>query len=380
MHRESKQSPSSPDSGYTPRLIAWEVTKRCTLHCRHCRAAAENIAYQDEFTLDECQRLLDDMTRFTPPPIMILTGGDPLLREDIFEVIAYGHALGLRMVIALCGQGLTPPILQRLKEAGILKISFSLDGSSAATHDAFRREHGSFDAVLRGMAYARQVGLPFQVNSTIAKHNLSELPDILELAIRCGADAFHPFLLVPTGNARNLLDLELSPEEYETTLHWIYAQSQTRPIMVKPTCAPHYYRIMLQQQNTLPPDMAAGSEGHGSSTGSGHGLATMTKGCLGGQGFAFISHIGKVQICGFLDVECGDVRATDFDFKTIWDNSPVFREIRNTDGYHGKCGVCEYRNVCGGCRARAYNVSGNYLDSEPFCTYLPRAMRDKPES
>ncbi|GAK53965.1 radical SAM domain protein [Candidatus Moduliflexus flocculans] len=362
-----------------PRLIAWEVTRRCTLNCLHCRASAQNIPYQNEFSFAECRRLLDGMTCFSPPPIIILTGGDPMLRDDIFEIISYGSSLGLRMVIALCGQGLSRDILERLKACGILKISFSLDGSTAATHDAFRREEGAFDAVLRGMALAREVGIPFQVNSTISTYNVNELPAILDLAVQSGADAFHPFLLVPTGNAKDLMDMELSPEAYEKTLLWIYEESQRRSILVKPTCAPHYSRIMRQQSSERQKHSTTfshpGQTGH---SGHPHGsMSSMTKGCLGGQGFAFVSHIGKVQICGFLDVECGDVRQADFDFQQIWETSPVFLEMRDTDGYHGKCGVCEYRNVCGGCRARAYNVTGDYLDSEPFCAYIPE---NRPET
>ncbi len=365
---------------YTPRLIAWEVTRRCSLNCLHCRASAQDIPYQNEFTLKECQRFLEGMVPFSPPPIMIVTGGDPMMREDIFEIIQYGHNLGLRMVIALCGQHLTLDIMHRLKDSGILKISFSLDGGAAASHDAFRRVSGSFDAVLESMKYAREAGIPFQVNSTISKYNVDELPGILDLTLQNGADAFHPFLLVPTGNAKELLDLELEPEEYEKTLHWIYEQSQTQQIMVKPTCAPHYYRIIRQIGPPLPGPPQGGNEkesgmrhspfeeGQG---GTQSDFSSMTKGCLGGQGFAFVSHTGKVQICGFLDIECGDVREADFDFTHIWDTSEVFQEIRNTDGYHGKCGICEYRNVCGGCRARAYNVTGDYLGSEPFCTYEP---------
>jgi radical SAM protein with 4Fe4S-binding SPASM domain len=247
------------------------------------------------------------------------------------------------------------------------------------------------------MEYAKEVGIPFQVNSTISKYNVEELPGILNLTIQSGADAFHPFLLVPTGNAKELLNLELSPEEYEKTLHWIYEQSKAQNIMVKPTCAPHYYRIMRQEGTPSPnpshqgrgtvrslssspnPSHQGRETDRSPQHGRGHGFSTMTKGCLGGQGFAFISHIGKVQICGFLEIECGDVRQAKFDFKTIWDTSKVFQEIRNADGYHGKCGICEYRNVCGGCRARTYNVTGDYLGSEPFCTYIPaiRAGRHK---
>ena len=357
---------ATTEKPYTPRLIAWEVTRRCTLHCVHCRASAQDIPYENEFTLDECQQFLDSMLQFTPPPIMILTGGDPMMREDIYDIIQYGKSLGLRMVIALCGEHLGSEIMRRLRESGILKISFSLDGSTAESHDNFRRVQGSFDTVLQGMEYAREAGIPFQVNSTISKYNVSELPGILAITIKSGADSFHPFLLVPTGNAKELMDMELAPEEYEKALHWIYEQSKSQNIMVKPTCAPHYYRIVRQKEKWQPQSQPATPHGHG------YGFSSMTKGCLGGQGFAFVSHTGKVQICGFLDVECGDVRDTNFEFKPIWDTSKVFQEMRDTDGYHGKCGVCEYRNVCGGCRARAYNVTGDYLESEPFCTYEPK--------
>ncbi len=288
-----------------------------------------------------------------------------MMRSGIYDVIQYGKSIGLRMVIALCGQFLSLDSMQRLKESGILKISFSLDGSSAESHDSFRRVPGSFDAVLQSMDYARQVGIPFQVNSTISRYNIDELPDILNITIQSGADSFHPFLLVPTGNAKELIDMELSPEEYEKTLYWVYEQSKIQNITVKPTCAPHYYRIVRQVGSEQP---------HKTEKGHDQSFSSMTKGCLGGQGFAFVSHTGKVQICGFLDVECGDIRNTYFDFKSIWDNSPVFQEMRDLDGYHGKCGICEYRNVCGGCRARAYNVTGDYLDSEPFCSYKPKLL------
>ncbi len=353
---------------YIPRLIAWEVTRQCTLNCRHCRASAQNIPYQNELTFEECQRVLNALCEFTPPPIVILTGGDPLMRDDIDDIIRSGTQQGLRMVIALCGEFLSPERMQRLQDSGILKISFSLDGSTADTHDAFRGQPGSFDAVFRGIEYAKAVGIPFQMNSTISKLNVNELPDILNLAVQAGADAFHPFLLVPTGKAKDLLDLELAPDEYETTLRWIAAQSVVQPIMVKPTCAPHYYRIIRQERHFRP----ASSHPGGSAHAHGHGFSAMTKGCLGGQGFAFISHVGKVQICGFLEIECGDLRQENFDFKRIWDTSPLLQEIRDIDNYHGKCGVCEFRQVCGGCRARAYSMTGDYLASEPFCTYMPQ--------
>jgi radical SAM protein with 4Fe4S-binding SPASM domain len=184
------------------------------------------------------------------------------------------------------------------------------------------------------------------------------------LAIEIGAAAYHPFLLVPTGRGREMAEQSLTPEEYERTLNWIYEKRESLPILFKPTCAPHYYRILRQRER----------EKGRSVTPQTHGLDAMSKGCMGGQSFAFISHVGKLQICGFLEEECGDLRASDYDFREIWETSPVFLAMRNLDGYHGRCGYCEYRRVCGGCRARAFAATGDYLAEEPFCVYEPKAQ------
>ncbi len=191
------------------------------------------------------------------------------------------------------------------------------------------------------------------------------MPEIFDLAIRLGAVSFHPFLLVPTGRGKELADQEIPPREYERVLTWIYEHRTAAGISLKPTCAPHYYRILRQKEREAGRTVAPET----------HGLDAMTKGCLGGQGFAFVSHVGVVQICGFLDIPAGNLRENGLDFKSVWDNSPLFRQMRDLDNYHGRCGACEYRRVCGGCRARAYATTGDYLAEEPYCVYEPLARR-----
>lgn len=344
---------------WLPKLIAWEVTRSCNLDCIHCRAAARFGPYPNELKTEECIAFLDDVAKAFPSFIIILTGGEPMMRDDIWEIAAHGTKLGLRMVMAPCGFLVTEETAKKMKEVGIQRVSYSIDGLNAESHDNFRRVKGAFDSVMKAIENSKKVGLEFQVNTTITKHNLHELPQILDMVIKLGAKAHHPFLLVPTGRGAELKHLEIPPEEYEKTLTWFYNMRDKVPIQFKPTCAPHYYRIFRQHERekgiTVKPET--------------HGLDAMTKGCMGGQSFAFVSHTGKVQICGFLDVECGDIRKEPF--SKIWDTSKVFKEMRAWDDYEGRCGYCEFRKVCGGCRARAFAFTGNYMEEEPFCTYQP---------
>lgn len=350
------------DKKHLPRLIAWEITRSCEFNCIHCRAAARFGPYQNELRTGEILRTLDNVAKFAKP-IIILTGGDPLLRDDVFEIACYGTQLGLRMVMAPCGKPITDVTVRKLLDSGIRRISVSLDGATAESHDAFRRVSGAFEGAMQVIEAARRNGLEFQVNTTITKQNLKELPQILELTVKLGAVAFNPFLLVPTGRGKELSDQEISPEEYEKVLNWIYEKRDSQPIQFRATCAPHYFRIFRQRERekgrTVTPQT--------------HGLDAMSKGCMGGQSFAFISHVGKVQICGFLETECGDIREANYDFEQIWNTSPVFLAMRDLDNYNGRCGYCEYRTVCGGCRARAFATTGNYLDEEPYCVYQPKA-------
>lgn len=346
------------------RLVSWEITRSCNLHCRHCRAAARKGPYQGELTTAECKRVLRNIAAFARP-IIILTGGEPMLRPDIYHIAEYGTGLGLRIVMASCGALLTEETCSTLKTAGIRRISLSIDGATAQSHDAFRGVVGAFDGVMTGIKAARSAGLEFQINTTITRMNIGELQAIFDLVNSLGAVSFHPFLLVPTGRGRDILDQEISPEEYEMVLNWIYDHRSPTGITLKPTCAPHYYRILRQRERL------AGKTVHPET----HGLDAMTKGCLGGQGFAFISHIGITQICGFLDIPAGDLRENELNLQPVWENSPFFRELRDLDAYHGRCGYCDYRRACGGCRARAYATGGDYLAEEPYCTYEPRGER-----
>ena len=347
---------------YLPRLIAWEVTRRCLLNCVHCRAAARYGPYEDELTTGECYRFLDDVKSFSNP-IIILTGGEPMMRSDIYDIASYGTKLGLRMVMAPCGLLVTEELAQKIKNSGIMRVSLSIDGLTAAQHNAFRRVEGAFEGVMKAIENFKKVGMEFQVNTTITKHNVKDLPQLLEMVINLGAVAYHPFLFVRTGRGKELEDQEILPAEYESTLKWFYEMRDKVLIQFKPTCAPHYYRIFRQGEKEKGKTVTPES----------HGLDAMTKGCMGGQSFAFVSHVGRVQICGFLEEEAGDIKKELF--SKIWDTSQLFKEMRDLDRYHGKCGICEYRKVCGGCRARAFAVSGDYFAAEPFCTYEPARMK-----
>ncbi len=340
------------------RLLAWETTRRCNLDCRHCRAAASLGPYPGELTTDEGIRLLNDVAAMGQA-VIILTGGEPLLREDIYDLAAHGHGLGLRMVMAVNGTLLTPEIARRLREAGIQRVSISIDGATAARHDDLRAVPGAYEGALRGIAACRQAGLPFQINTTVTKANLAELPAIYELAIGLGAAAHHVFVLVPTGRGAEMADQLVSPEEYEEALQWMLARQKEGRLHLKPTCAPQYYRLWRQ-------DARARGEKITPQT---HGMEAMTKGCLGGQGFAFVSYRGEVQACGYLDLVAGNIREQPF--PEIWARSELFRQLRAVDDYRGKCHACQYRKVCGGCRARAYALTGDALAEDPICPYEP---------
>ena len=358
MEKERVPPPHQPSSTPELRMIAWELTRSCNLACVHCRASAERGPFPGELSTTEALKVMDGIAQ-VGKPVIILTGGEPLLRPDIFDLATYGTEKGFRMVMATNGTLFTEETVQRMKASGIQRISISLDVPSSETHDAFRKVKGSFEGSLRGIEMAKQGGLDFQINTTITQINLHLVPDILRLAVDLGAVALHIFLLVPTGRGKELQDQAISPADYEKTLHWFYDQRDKVPLQLKATCAPHYYRILRQR---------AKKEGK-KITPQEFGLDAMTRGCLGGISFCFISHRGQVQPCGYLELNCGNVRETSF--REIWMNAEVFQRLRNTDGYEGKCGRCEFRKVCGGCRARAYEISGDYMSEEPYCVYEP---------
>ncbi len=330
-----------------PRLVAWEVTRRCNLKCRHCRASAGDCAVEGEFSLDEAKAVVDDIASFAKP-VLILTGGEPLMCEWIWDLIAYARERGMTPAVGTNGTLVDDEVARRLAASGVRRISVSLDFPDAVSHDEFRGVEGAFDAAVSGIAAARRAGVEVQVNTTVTRRNWRMLDEMHDLAVRLDAQALHPFLLVPTGRGAGLSGEELGAAEYEEALGWVCRRQRTSPLELKPTDAPQYRRIAIQQ---------------------GVACASRGRGCLAGTGFAFISHVGGVQPCGYFDMTLGNVRETPF--SRIWRESPVFADLRRPERLKGKCGVCEYKAVCGGCRARALAVSGDYLAEEPNCAHVP---------
>jgi len=355
-------------------MIAWEVTRSCNLACGHCRASALRGPYPGELDTEKCLQLLDEIAAFAKP-VIILTGGEPLLRKDIYDIAAYGDAKGLRMVLATNGTFVTEAVAERLLKAGIQRVSISLDGPDAASHDLFRRVPGAFDSSLAGIAAMKKAGLEFQINTTITQANLAQIREIHDLVHRLGAAAHHIFLLVPTGRGKEMADQAITAVAYEKTLNWFYDEGLGCAIQLKATCAPHYYRIFHQRRKEGRGEAAGRPASAGAAAGNpatgegGHPLHSMTRGCLGGSAFCFISHTGQVQPCGYLELDCGQV--AEKGFEEIWNESQIFNDIRDLNRYEGKCGRCEFIGVCGGCRARAYEATGNYLAEEPLCIYRP---------
>jgi heme b synthase len=349
-----------PPADMAPRLVAWEITRACNLACVHCRAAAQYDPDPAELTTTEGLSLIEQIAALNPSTILILTGGEPLMRPDVFDLAAEGTKRGLRVVMAPNGTLITPDTASRMLDSGIQRISVSVDGPTAADHDRFRGVDGAFDRLMEGLEHARRVGLEFQVNTTVTRRNLKQIQQIQDMVVELGAMAHHIFLLVPTGRGRELAEEAISAQEYEDVLSWFYTRQVALDLQLKATCAPHYHRILRQK---------AKADGLKVDTDT-FGLDAVSKGCLGGQGFVFVSHTGQVQPCGYLDLDCGQVREKTF--ADIYRNSPVFTALRDKSQYTGKCGRCEYWNVCGGCRARAYAAEGDHLGQEPLCLYQPK--------
>ena len=400
-----------------PRLVFWEVTKGCNLRCIHCRATATELMSPTDLPTEKAKAIIDQIAAFANP-ILVLSGGEPLYRRDIFELASYATSKGIRVALATNGTLVDKTIAQKIVDAGVKRVSISLDGSNAKTHDAFRGIPGAFDTALQGLKNLRELGMGVQINMTVTRHNAHQLPEVLELARSIGADALHTFLLVPVGCGVEIADREMvPPEEYERILNWFYDKSLEGDIELKATCAPHYFRVVRQRraaerreesyplldapagigptdalmpggtgivinQNVAPAGVGTAGVGRptehrvpkGNHTGhpgaTPDGMNAMTKGCLAGTGVCFISHEGEVFPCGYLPMKSGDLRTQTF--ADIWNHSEVFEQLRDTGNLKGKCGCCEFRNVCMGCRARAYAATGDMLDEEPFCVYQPK--------
>jgi len=340
-----------------PRVVAWEITRRCNLNCVHCRAGGAAGSAEGELSGEECVRFLGKLASFAPGSLLIVTGGEPLVRSDVFELLAAGTRLGLKIVIATCGELVTPDSVESMRAAGIRKMSLSIDGAKAATHDRLRGTKGAFDMVMSAARSAKSSNFPFQVNTVVSKANVQELPALLDLAVCLGADAFHPFLMVPTGRGASIADAELGPGEHDKVLTWLAERAGSAPVDIKPTCSPQYCRILRQR---------------GAKRTRKGKRSMAASGCLGGRSFVFVGYDGEVRACGFLPVQCGHLRRTEFDLRPIWNSSPVFEALRSRSRLSGRCGVCEFREPCGGCRARAYAATGDYLAEDPVCRYEPQ--------
>ena len=349
---------------FIPKWIAWEITRRCNLKCIHCRSSSElEAGSHPDLPLDEAFRVIDDISSYAKP-VIVLSGGEPLLREDVFDIARYGTDKGLRMCLATNGTLVTEDICRKIKDSGIRMVSLSLDGSEETVHDDFRSQKGAFSGTINAARLFKQYGIEFLINSSFTKRNQEEIPKIYRLAKELGATAWYLFMIVPTGRGEAILNELISKEDYEKILDWHYQmEKDEEDLLVRPTCAPHYYRVVLQKSK---------EEGSSFTRRTLKFSTGGSKGCLAGQLIALIDVDGNVLPCSYFPKSAGNIRTQSF--KDIWENSELFKELRDFKKYKGKCGSCEYVNVCGGCRARAYAISGDYLDEEPFCGYIPRKL------
>jgi AdoMet-dependent heme synthase len=363
----------------SPRLIFWETTAGCNLRCIHCRriTVADQLTPQD-LTTAESFRMIDQIVQ-TGKPVFVLSGGEPLFRPDIYEIARYASDAGLPVALATNGTLIDDHVAQKISDSGVKRVSISFDGADAATHDAFRGLPGSFKATIRGFKALRNVGLPVQINTTVANHNKTQLESMLTLAKDLDAVGLHLFLLVPVGCGVEIAEEQMiNAREYEEVLNWLYDTEQNEPdLQLKATCAPHYFRVMRtrraqDKRNGLERELPASHDRQ--LNGHPHGqMHAATKGCLAGTGVCFISHRGEVFPCGYLPVEAGNIRRQSFG--DVWQNSSLFAELRDPDALEGKCGICQFKSLCSGCRARAYGLTGNYLAEEPFCAYEPQTRQ-----
>lgn len=359
------------DFDQAPFTIAWEVTRACAYACVHCRADAIRRRDPRELTTEESLRLVDRLADFGNNPILIFTGGDPMMRRDLYDLVAHATSKGLRCSLTPTATALpTVERLEQAREAGIRRVALSLDAPRPEVHDNFRQVEGSWQRTMDILHRAHEVGLSVQVNTTVARHNIDILEEMVPFIQEVGAVQWSVFFLVPTGRgqAANMV----SAAQHERVFNWLYDLAQTAPFDIKATAAPMYRRVAIERkratQATLPPEAKAPVSFQGAGFRYEDGLHRPTRGVNDGNGFLFISHIGEVQPSGFLPVTAGYVRTDDV--VDVYRNHPIFKALRNPDLYKGSCGTCKYRHVCGGQRGRAYGLTGDYLESDPACVLV----------
>lgn len=347
------------DIQHSPLMLYYEVTQACDLVCKHCRASAQPTAHPQELSSQTARNLIWEASQFPRKPNIVFTGGDPLKRADIYELIAWATECGLTVALTPSATPLaTPSALRRAKEAGVTALGISLDGADPATHDAFRGWEGSFSRTLEILATGRDLGFYLQVNTTITRRNVDQVDAMAELLAGQGIHMWSVFFLVPVG--RGVLEQRISPEEYEFVFQRLWEHAQNQPYAIKTTEAPHYRRYVLEALRHLP---------EGAVSPRAHQLAKrLTVGIGDGKGIMFVSHTGEIYPAGFLPLVCG--RFPQDSLVKTYQEHEVFRALRNPDLLGGKCGTCRYRFVCGGSRARAYAVTGDYLAPEPDCVFF----------
>jgi len=365
----------SPDSKRKLRLLFWESTIRCNLSCAHCRRVETDEEAESDLTTGQARQLIDQLVQVGRAqdfmPILVFSGGEPLCRKDIFELAGYAVSQALKCALATNGTLIDANTARQIKAHGIERVSISLDGATSDVHNKLRMQEGSFEAALNGIQCLNDCDIPFQINMTVTRYNIHQLDDIFGLAQRLGAVAVHLFMLVPVGCGEEFAEEDmLSAEEYEQLLKRITHEEFSGRMEVKVTCGPHYQRVVREQNKAdslLPEQTGAGQTGHK----PGH----ISKGCLAGSGVLFVGHSGDVFPCGYLPVHCGNILQTPIE--KIWSESGDLARMRDPRQLKGKCGICSYRGVCGGCRARAFAATGDYMDSEPMCMYMPDERNHK---
>ncbi len=350
---------------FEPKWIAWEITRRCNLKCVHCRSSSE-LAVQEhpDFSFEQAKAIINDIASYASP-VMVLSGGEPLLRDDVFDIARYGNSKGFRMCLATNGTLVTRETCKEILDSEIKMVSLSLDGARAETHDDFRNQQGAFTGTMNAIRLFNEHGIPFLVNSSFTRRNRDEIPEIYKLVKSLGAKAWYMFMIVPTGRGEDILE-ELIPQKvYDQILEWHYeVEKQENELLMRPTCAPHYYRVIREKAKEAGEKVVRRNLQF--STGG-------SKGCLAGQLICLIDVDGEVLPCSYFPKSAGNIRQTPF--KTIWEKSELFLQLRNFKEYKGSCGKCEYVNVCGGCRARSYAMTGDFLAQEPFCNHVPKLLQ-----
>jgi AdoMet-dependent heme synthase len=361
-----RPSYSRRDFAHSPLIVFYEVTQACDLLCAHCRASAQPYCHPDELTTQQSRQLIGALAGFAIPPMLVLTGGDPLKRPDIFELVDEAVRQGLEVSMTPSATPLvTAQAVRRLKDAGVSRLAVSLDGGDAETHDRFRGVRGSFEHTIQIVSDARACGLPVQINTTIARHNIHQLEAIAELLDGMGIVLWSVFFLVPTGRAQ--ADQRLGADESEQAFERLWQQSQRRSFAIKTTEAPHYRRFILQRAKENGRSHNPGTAGQPG--GAAAARPVPMAGTNDGKGVMFVSHTGLIYPSGFLPVRSG--RFPQDSPVDVYRQSPLFQALRDPDRLGGKCGACEYREICGGSRARSYALAGDPLAAEPDCAFIP---------